>query len=134
MTPHLFVYGTLRNDVHHPAHQLLDRYFTLLGKAFVQGKLYDCGEYPGAVPTAEQVAITGELYVLRNTDHFDEAMRTLDEYEGYLPAAPQRSLFRRALTTVQFNNQHTPAWIYWYNGDVSNITWIKGGDYLHQTE
>ena len=129
MIAHLFVYGTLRSDVQHPAHELLNRYFTLLGKATVQGKLYDCGEYPGAVPTTAHHVITGELYALRNTAHVEEAINALDEYEGCLPAAPHQSLFRREPAAVQYNNQVIQAWVYWYNRDTTGMPWIRSGDY-----
>jgi hypothetical protein len=59
----------------------------------VQGKLYDMGEYPAAIPGTEDYFITGELYHIAQEEEFARAMEQLDEYEGLLvePAKHQYS-------------------------------------------
>ena len=57
----LFVYGSLRSGFRNPAYQYLACHFKLLGEAVVQGKLYDKGDYPVAVPSSEDAFITGEI-------------------------------------------------------------------------
>ncbi len=126
----LFVYGTLRSDYRHPAHIYIARYFTLTGKARVRGKLYDCIEYPGAVPDEGDFYISGELYDIRNKEEFLQAMRVLDEYEGSYDKPGQPALFRREKVPVFFKDEKLMAWIYWYNRPVTGLTWIKSGDIL----
>lgn len=127
---HIFVYGTLRSDYHHKAHQYIARFFSLVGKAFVQGKLYDAIEYPAGVPTTENSQITGELYEIKNAEEFERAMQVLDEYEGSYDAPGEPALFRRELVNVQYNDEEVKAWIYWYNRPVEGKKWIASGDIL----
>lgn len=127
---HIFVYGTLRSDFRHKAHGYVARYFSLKGRAFVQGKLYDAIEYPAGVPTAENHLITGELYEIKNAAEFDQAMQVLDEYEGSYDAPGEPALFRRELVNVRYNDGEVKAWIYWYNRPVEEKKWIASGDIL----
>ncbi|MBO9700624.1 MAG: gamma-glutamylcyclotransferase [Sporocytophaga sp.] len=74
----IFVYGTLRNGGN--AHHLM-RGCELLNEGIsVSGfKLYDAGEYPFAVYTADpEDAITGDMFAIKQED----VLLTLDEYEG----------------------------------------------------
>lgn len=127
---HIFVYGTLRSDFRHKAHGYVARYFSLKGRAFVQGKLYDAIEYPAGVPTSENHWITGELYEIKNAAELDQAMQVLDEYEGSYDAPGEPALFRRELVNVQYNAEAMKAWIYWYNRPVEGKKWIASGDIL----
>ena len=127
---HIFVYGTLRSDFRHKAHGYVAQYFSLKGRAFVQGKLYDAIEYPAGVPTAENHLITGELYEIKDPAEFDKAIRVLDEYEGSYDAPGEPALFRRELVNVQYNRSAVKAWIYWYNRPVEGKKWIASGDIL----
>jgi gamma-glutamylcyclotransferase (GGCT)/AIG2-like uncharacterized protein YtfP len=126
----LFVYGTLRSDGGHGAHSYIARYFSLMGKATVRGKLYDCVEYPAGLPSNEDHFITGELYQLKNAGEFAEAMHMLDEYEGSYDQPGQPTLFKRELANVLYNDDAITAWIYWYNRPVSGLQWIRSGDIL----
>lgn len=127
---HIFVYGTLRSDFRHKAHGYVARFFSLMGRAFVQGKLYDAIEYPAGVPTAENHLIIGELYEIKNAAELDQAMQVLDEYEGSYDAPGEPALFRRELVNVQYNGEAMKAWIYWYNRPVEGKKWIASGDIL----
>ena len=124
---HIFVYGTLRSDARHKAHGYIERYFSLVGKAAVRGKLYDAVEYPAGVPTNDESSIVGELYVIKNIEEFEKAMHVLDEYEGSYDGP---SLFRRELIEVLVNEEKVKAWIYWYNRPVTGMRWIASGDFL----
>lgn len=124
---HIFVYGTLRSDAGHKAHEYLGRYFSLVGKGSVQGKLYDAVEYPAGLPTSDESRIVGELYVIKDIAELEKAMHVLDEYEGPYDGP---SLFRRELADVMMNDGEVKAWIYWYNRPVSGMRWIKSGDFL----
>lgn len=126
----LFVYGSLLSGFHHPAYTYISRYFTLIGPAKVQGKLFDMGEYPAAVPVNEDSWIVGELYQLNNKEEFDWAMSQLDDYEGVFPDAGEQPLYRREPVNVVINEKDTLAWIYWYNRDVGDKPPIASGSVL----
>ena len=124
---HLFVYGSLRSDSGHPAHRYVSDDFVLLGPARVKGKVYDLGEYPGALASDDDCFIKGELYRLKEKADFSTAAARLDEYEGVNETPP---LFTRKLVNVYIDGLITDAWIYWYNGAVTGKPWIESGDAL----
>jgi gamma-glutamylcyclotransferase (GGCT)/AIG2-like uncharacterized protein YtfP len=124
----LFVYGSLRSDFGHPAYaSYISEHFVLLGPARVKGKVYDLGEFPGAVPTSAQDYITGELYRLREGQDFDWAMAQLDDYEGLHENPP---LYSRETALVYTPNETTTAWMYWYNQPVDEKARIVSGDVM----
>ena len=126
----LFVYGSLRSGFQHAAYQYIRDYFIFQGAATVKGLLYDLGNYPAAIPTQSENFIKGELYLLRNEDEFGWAMGQLDDYEGVNAEIGEIALYKRAIATVLINGQTTDAWIYWYNGVVSDKPVITSGDIL----
>lgn len=126
----LFVYGSLRSGFRNPAYQYLACHFKLLGEAVVQGKLYDKGDYPVAVPSSEDAFITGELYVANNPEEFTWAIGQLDDYEGLNTEAGETPLYKRESVTVFQNGQPAKAWIYWYNGSIAGMPEIAIGDVL----
>jgi gamma-glutamylcyclotransferase (GGCT)/AIG2-like uncharacterized protein YtfP len=131
----LFVYGSLRSGFQSPVYEYISRFFTFAGNAKVKGKLYDLGNYPAGIPSNDNDFIVGELYFAREESEFAWAIAQLDDYEGVLVEAGETPLYRRELTEVYLNDQVIPAWIYWYNGDVSNSPLIESGDlilYLQQ--
>jgi gamma-glutamylcyclotransferase (GGCT)/AIG2-like uncharacterized protein YtfP len=128
---YLFVYGSLRKGFQSSAYEYISRYFELVGDARVRGCLVDLGPYPAGVPdqTGDRY-IVGELYKIKNENEFSWAIGQLDDYEGMDPESDEIQLYRRELTDVQFNNEVLPAWIYWYNGDVTGKPVIDSGDLL----
>lgn len=126
----LFVYGSLRSGFQSHAYEYISKYFVLEGDAKVKGALYDLGNFPAAIPSRENIFITGELYNIRNENEFNWAIGQLDDYEGVDVAFDEEQLYRRELTDVYYNDQIIPAWIYWFNGDVSGKPVIESGDML----
>ena len=129
----LFVYGTLRQGFHHPAYQYISQSFNIVGPAKVQGRLYDLGEFPAALPsTSEEAFIYGELYAIKNTNEFDFAIAQLDDYEGISPEESEdTALFRRELAKVYLAGGETEAWIYWYNrAGAAEHPVVASGDVL----
>jgi gamma-glutamylcyclotransferase (GGCT)/AIG2-like uncharacterized protein YtfP len=126
----LFVYGSLRSGLHNAIYTHISRYFVLDGMGAVQGKLYDIGEYPGAVHTTEESFVTGEVYHIAQTENFAWAISYLDDYEGVAVPPGEIAAFRRELVNVLFRNTTIMAWIYWYNGTITNQTLIESGDYV----
>src|SRR5262245_3798225 len=126
----LFVYGSLRSGLHNDVFTFISSYFVLEGMASVQGKLYDLGEYPGAIPDEGDHPIAGEIYRIEDVADFDWAMEQIDDYEGYVVSDGKASLFRRELANVLFRDTTIVAWMYWYNQPITNQTQILSGDYV----
>ena len=127
---YLFVYGSLRSGFHNPAYQYISTYFNLFGEAKVKGKLFDTGEYPAAMPVQENAFIKGELYLVKNENEFSWAIGQLDDYEGVIVEKDEQPLYRREIVDVYINDAIVPAWIYWYNGDLSGKPVISSGDII----
>ena len=129
-TYQLFVYGSLRSGFRNPAYQYLADFFTLIGEAVVQGKFYDKGEFPVAIPSTEDAFIHGELYVANNAEGFDWAIAQLDDYEGLNVENGEKPLYKRELVEVFQDGKPSLAWIYWYNDSVDGMEEIITGDIL----
>ncbi|HUM64930.1 MAG TPA: gamma-glutamylcyclotransferase, partial [Chitinophagaceae bacterium] len=96
----------------------------------VKGRLYDLGEYPAAAPTQDDAFITGELYIIKNEREFSWAIGQLDDYEGVVVESGEQRLYRREIADVYINDAIVPAWVYWYNGDLSGKPFISSGDIM----
>ncbi len=123
----VFVYGTLRRGL--PLHKLLRRgSVRLLGRARIQGRLYDLGEFPGALPSQSPAnEIEGELYEFTNGA---QLLKELDEVEEYFPERPNESLFLRRLADVELESgKKVKAWVYYLAEKPANARLIPGGDY-----
>jgi gamma-glutamylcyclotransferase (GGCT)/AIG2-like uncharacterized protein YtfP len=110
----LFVYGTLRRgfELHYHLARLGARFRR---RAKVAAGLSDRGRYPGARPSRRRGEwVCGELYQLRQPSR---DLRVLDEVEGFIPGAPERSLFVRSATELVLpDGSRDRAWIYWLGG------------------
>jgi len=97
-----------------PLHHHLRRLgaeFVVSGK--VQAELFDLGEFSGARKSSKPgKTVEGEIYRLRRMVN---ALKVLDQVEGFFPGARERSMFQRAMTEVTLpNGEQRLAWIYWY--------------------
>lgn len=124
------MYGTLRRG------QALHGELLRAGAEFVdvgriRGRLYDLGEYPGAVSSAtESEEILGELYRL---DEPGEQLEMLDAIEEYEPEHPELSLFVRRRTEVwRTSGGKVRAWVYFLPGAPDGARLILGGDYTRR--
>lgn len=127
---HLFVYGSLRSGFRNPAYQYIANYFTLVDEAVVQGKLYDNGEYPVAIPTQQDTFITGELYLAKSKEAFEWAISQLDDYEGLNVENGETPSCKRVLVDAYVNKKPVTSWIYWYAEDVEQMEEIVTGDIM----
>jgi gamma-glutamylcyclotransferase (GGCT)/AIG2-like uncharacterized protein YtfP len=110
----LFVYGTLMRGF--PLHALLEGRAAYVGPGRVQGRLFDLGRYPAAVPDRDGV-IAGEVYRVA-----DPALwRALDSAEG-----PQ--YHREQVGVAMPGAGAAVAFMYWYRGPIGGVP-IPGGDY-----
>jgi gamma-glutamylcyclotransferase (GGCT)/AIG2-like uncharacterized protein YtfP len=132
MDPHpatdlLFTYGTLRRAAGHPAHRLLADSAELVGHGFVRGRLYQAEDFPVLVPDPQGVEVTGEIYRVFGPPG---VLIRLDQYEGFDPASPDTSEFRRDLVPVTMNDGRTvTAWAYIYQRPLFDLQPIPHGDY-----
>jgi gamma-glutamylcyclotransferase (GGCT)/AIG2-like uncharacterized protein YtfP len=129
MSQHLFLYGTLLpGEAPKEIAGIVSR-FRRLGPAQVRGKLYDLGEFPGAVlDSSSRTMIHGELVVLPAGE---KALEALDRYEEFDPSDLQKSLFVRKKAKIQMaNGSSREGWIYVYNRHPGKAKRVRGGDYL----
>lgn len=127
---YVFVYGSLRKGFHSPAYEYISRYFNFFGDAKVRGRLFDLGEYPAAVPVQDDSFIIGELYIVKDENEFSWAIAQLDDYEGVIVEEGEHPLYRREIADIFIKDAIVPAWIYWYNGDVTGKPVVSSGDIL----
>lgn len=92
------------------------------GACRIEGRLYDLGTVPGAVP-GEQV-IHGELFRLASAS----VWTVLDAYEGYDPDREEASTYVRRRVSLHAPPDCT-AWVYWYNGDPTRGALVPSGDW-----
>jgi gamma-glutamylcyclotransferase (GGCT)/AIG2-like uncharacterized protein YtfP len=108
----LFVYGTLRRGLrlHHHLKRLGAQF---VANGEVQAELFDLGEFPGARASPKPgKKVKGQLYRLHKVEN---ALKVLDQVEGFSPRNPERGMFQRSATEVTLpNGDRRLAWIYWY--------------------
>ena len=123
----LFTYGTLRRASGHAAHRLLADMGELVGHGVVVGRLYQATGFPVLVPDPKGVPVTGEVYRVFAPS---AAFMRLDPYEGFDPASPDTSEFRRDIVSVAMNDGSTlTAWAYIYQLPLFELQPIPHGDY-----
>ncbi|MFN3383370.1 MAG: gamma-glutamylcyclotransferase [Archaeoglobaceae archaeon] len=117
----IFAYGTLERLLLSNSIATSVRY---VGRGRIQAKLYDLGEYPGAVEHSESY-VCGRVYEVEN---IEEILPQLDEYEEFYPDKPASSLFiRKVLNVFMDNGEAVRAFVYLYNGNVEGKKVIPTG-------
>jgi gamma-glutamylcyclotransferase (GGCT)/AIG2-like uncharacterized protein YtfP len=127
----IFVYGTLRNDPLHELFHLLAHDAEFIGEGYVNGCLFNLGDYPGmvlSVNSSEQVK--GELYKISQIK-LNTALDILDQFEGCGHFASQPCEYRRELVNVFITTDKSiTAWAYVLNKSTEGLQPIDSGDYL----
>ncbi|MBE3638586.1 gamma-glutamylcyclotransferase family protein [Mangrovicoccus algicola] len=125
----VFVYGTLRPAVAHAAAaRHLLREAQVLGPATVAGRLYLLSWYPGLVAArAAGDQVRGDLLALPAGSSL---LKALDAYEGYDPAVPAASPFRRECREVTGPQGRVAAWLYAWHGPLEGARRIPSGDFI----
>ncbi|MGH9549837.1 MAG: gamma-glutamylcyclotransferase family protein [Terriglobales bacterium] len=128
MSRHLFVYGTLE-PAHAPAEiAAAVRHLRRVGSGSVRGRLYDLGDFPGAVVSRTSPSvIKGKVFELPEDE---QVLSSIDTYEGFDPNHPQGSLFVRKRWPVTLaDGSRMTCWIYTYNRKPGDARLIPSGSY-----
>ena len=124
---YLFVYGTLL-DTGNEFAAYLNNNCSFYTKGKFKGRLYDIGEYPGAVADHDSPGyVYGSIVSIRNPT---TVLNQLDDYEGFGDDQQQPDLFIRELMAIETDEGLTDCWIYLYNLPVEGLVLIESGDYL----
>ena len=126
---HIFVYGTLRKESNSPMTSVLTEHCDYVSEGMIQSKLYEVDGYPGAVESGQPGdMVHGELHRIINP----ELLLQLDEYEECSAHFPHpHEYVRKQLPVTLPTNEQVQSWVYIYNHDVSQLTRIEHGDYIH---
>jgi len=125
---YLFIYGTLLQSGNEFA-LYLQKNSTVHSKGKFKGRLYDIGEYPGAVLDKSGSYVYGNIVLLNDP----VVLNNLDIYEGYGSKQPKPNLFIRKLISAETDNVPLKCWVYLYNLPLMGLHLITSGDYLsHQ--
>jgi gamma-glutamylcyclotransferase (GGCT)/AIG2-like uncharacterized protein YtfP len=123
----LFVYGSLLSDDNEFAIYLKNN-STFYSTGKVRGKLYDIGEYPGAILSAESSEyIHGSILKI---DIPEKVLKIIDDYEGYGGEQPWPNEFIRIIAEIETEMRIINCWIYLYNLPVNGLRYIEGGRYI----
>src|SRR5437762_3011489 len=107
----VFFYGTLMSGFQPSGRARIESELTSAGRGWIRAALFDLGIYPAAVPAADS-RVWGEVHRMRDVG---AVLKTLDEVEGFDPAEPDASLYRRVETSVTLDGRVDTAWVYFYN-------------------
>ena len=118
MPEYLFAYGTLQPGLAPSEIAPVVDKLRPLGEGFVGGRLYDLGNYPGAViDRGSALRIYGTVYELSDDA---EILRRLDAYEG-----PEYRRIGEQVTLVA--GGAWTCWVYEYLGKPSEDRLIESG-------
>src|ERR1700712_2833765 len=95
---YLFVYGTLLNAGNEFAIYLKNNCSFYANGKF-KGRLYDIGEYPGAIADNQYAGYVYGCILIMNDSAL--ALKYLDDYEGFGPKQEQPNLFIRETIDVE---------------------------------
>jgi gamma-glutamylcyclotransferase (GGCT)/AIG2-like uncharacterized protein YtfP len=122
----LLVYGTLRPASGHPLAQRLASLGVGRGSGWFEGRLYDLGEYPGAIAMRGAGRVHGELFAL-GASH--PLWAELDDYEDVRAGV---AAFARVGLDVWSDEAaaFVSAQSYLFRGAVDGRRLIAGGDWF----
>ena len=122
---HIFVYGTLMRRGKSPYAALLRRRAQFVGEAWVPGRLYHLGRFPGAVLDRDSnTKIFGEVFSVTTPALLD----ALDRYEGCHADDPEPRLFRREVVEARLaRGGLVAAWTYAFTGNITGRPRISSG-------
>jgi len=123
---YLFIYGTLL-EAQNAFAIYLNENSVFYSKAKFKGRLYDMGDYPGAIDDADGYDIYGSIVELHDPE---EVLKHIDPYEGYGEGQRKPYLFIRKIITAETENGPLDCWVYIYHRSVEGAKQITGGNFL----
>ncbi len=128
MTDLLFVYGTLMNNIQSNIAGYLHQNSDFVGEGSLQGRLYDLGNYPGAIYDMQaDSCVYGHMFRIFDPENM---LKRLDFYEGISLLQPDKNEYRRELVPVEVNKKPVHCWAYLYNFSTESLEEITEGNYL----
>jgi gamma-glutamylcyclotransferase (GGCT)/AIG2-like uncharacterized protein YtfP len=125
--PYLFVYGTLL-DNNNSYGAYLQQHCSLLQPGKLKGRLYDIGDYPGAIAdVGSDQYVHGSIYLM---DEPEKILEFIDDYEGFGDDQTQPNLFIRIQAVIETDTSKVECWVYVYNLPVEHLPRIRSGRYL----
>jgi gamma-glutamylcyclotransferase (GGCT)/AIG2-like uncharacterized protein YtfP len=127
MAEQVFFYGTLRTGFNRTTRAGIDDFLKFAGRGSINGKLFDLGIYPAAVPATDS-RVWGEVFEMADAP---TVLAALDRIEGYRAAEPERSLYTRVQVSATLDDGRTEnVWVYFYNAPLGRAPRIASGDYV----
>lgn len=127
----LFLYGSLLQQTgNQQVDRIMSRFSRPLYRGYILGRLYDLGQYPGVIESAqENDRVFGQLVELSRAGFI---LPQLDKFEDYRPkdAGLGQYIRKRIKVYAQGKKTTSMAWCYIYNQPVNEDKWIRGGDWL----
>lgn len=111
---YLFVYGTLLNEGSNEIAYFLHQNSEFLGNGYFPGKLFDLGEYPGAIQSENpNDRVFGKVFLLNDPAG---VLPILDEYEGAAEISlPHNEYIRQRIAVWMESGEVKECWVYLYN-------------------
>ena len=125
---YLFTYGTLMHNFDSEVANYLKNESQFLGEAFIPGRLFDVGSYPGLVyiPDYDQL-VFGHLFRLKSPSGI---FKVLDQYEMMDPVHPENNQYIRVQRPVRFQEKSILSWVYLLQSETTSLPIIESGNYL----
>jgi gamma-glutamylcyclotransferase (GGCT)/AIG2-like uncharacterized protein YtfP len=130
-TEMLFLYGSLLERTgHQQVDRIISRFTRILYQGYVQGQLFDLGNYPGLLMSKRPGDRVFGKVVSLSRAAFN--LPLLDRFEDYRPNDETNSLYlrRRVTITCLPLKRQVEAWCYVYNRPVKPEMLIPSGHWL----
>ncbi|MGD9000643.1 MAG: gamma-glutamylcyclotransferase [Granulosicoccaceae bacterium] len=127
----LFLYGSLLEGTgHQQVDRIISRFTRVLYQGYVQGQLFDLGDYPALVTSDRPGNRVFGAVVELSRASFN--LHLLDRFEDYRPNDESNSLYlrRRIMVTCLPLKREVEAWCYVYNRPVRPDMLIRSGQWL----
>jgi gamma-glutamylcyclotransferase (GGCT)/AIG2-like uncharacterized protein YtfP len=116
---YIFLYGSLLPELAPARMAATVNRLKEVAAGTVRGRLYDLGNYPGAV-LGGRSRIRGRIFELPSEK---SVLKAFDDYEG-------SEYLRKKCRAVLQDGRKITCWIYEYNRDPGSAKLVPGGDYL----